>query len=161
MSYIRDNLVRGEIVKYETKLHWIQYVNYIAMWLLGSPLIFSASSTFGRLMTALLLTLPFLVPIIRSYVTEMAVTNKRIIIKTGLIMRRTLELKHSKLESLSVDQGILGRVLGYGSVKISGTGSTLEVFRGIEDPLEFRRQVNQIGDSLYPPAQDAAALRVN
>jgi uncharacterized membrane protein YdbT with pleckstrin-like domain len=75
--------------------------------------------------------------------TEMAVTNKRILIKTGLVSRRTFELLLSKVESIGVQEGLLGRMLGYGSVVVRGTGGTPEPFSTITHPLEFRRQVQQ------------------
>jgi uncharacterized membrane protein YdbT with pleckstrin-like domain len=75
--------------------------------------------------------------------TEMAVTNKRVVIKVGLVTRRTFELLLSKVESIGVEEGPLGRALGYGSVVVRGTGGTPEPLRRVENPLEFRRQVQQ------------------
>lgn len=75
--------------------------------------------------------------------TEMAVTNKRIIIKVGLLSRRTFELLLSKVESIGVQEGLLGRMFGYGSVVVHGTGGTPEPFKNVAHPLEFRRQVQQ------------------
>jgi len=75
--------------------------------------------------------------------TEMAVTNKRILIKTGLLSRNTFELLLSKVESIGVQEGLMGRMLEYGSVVVRGTGGTPEPFSTIAHPLEFRRQVQQ------------------
>jgi len=80
-------------------------------------------------------------PWIRSISSEFAVTNKRVLVKVGLIRRHSLELLLQKVEGIGVDQGILGRILGYGTITVSGTGGTREAFRMIADPLEFRRQV--------------------
>jgi len=73
--------------------------------------------------------------------SEFAVTNKRVIVKTGVLERRTVEMMLSKIEGVGVDQTLFGRIGNYGTVIVSGTGGTREVFDEIADPLEFRRQV--------------------
>ena len=80
-------------------------------------------------------------PWIKSSSSEFAITNKRVLIKVGLIRRHSLELLLQKVEGIGVDQGILARILGYGTITISGVGGTKEAFRVISNPLEFRRQV--------------------
>jgi uncharacterized membrane protein YdbT with pleckstrin-like domain len=78
--------------------------------------------------------------------TEMAVTNRRVLIKTGIGSRRTLDLMLSRVESIGVDESAMGRMLGYGSVVVRGTGGTPEPFVMIAHPQEFRRAVQeQIG----------------
>ena len=81
------------------------------------------------------------IAIIRRNATEMAVTNKRIIIKVGFLTKRTVELFLSKVESVGVEQTLAGRVMGYGSMAVRGTGGTNEPFHHVANPLEFRRQV--------------------
>jgi uncharacterized membrane protein YdbT with pleckstrin-like domain len=85
----------------------------------------------------------FLLGLLRRRATEMAVTNKRVIVKTGLTERRTIELLLTKIESIAVDEPALGRLLGYGTVVVKGTGETREVFERIYHPLEFREQVQR------------------
>jgi uncharacterized membrane protein YdbT with pleckstrin-like domain len=80
--------------------------------------------------------------------TELAVTNKRIIAKAGLIQRKTIEMFLAKVESIQVDQSILGRLLNYGSVIISGTGVHSAPFRSISDPLMFRKNFMSAADSI-------------
>jgi uncharacterized membrane protein YdbT with pleckstrin-like domain len=76
----------------------------------------------------------------------MAVTNKRVIVKTGIADRRTVEILLSRIESVAVEEPALGRLLGFGTVTVRGTGGTPEVFEKIYHPLEFREQVQrQIG----------------
>lgn len=75
---------------------------------------------------------------IYSYSTELAVTDKRVIAKFGFIRRKTIELKHSKVESLQVSQGILGRLFNFGSINIIGSGGTTAPIPYIKDPLTFR-----------------------
>jgi uncharacterized membrane protein YdbT with pleckstrin-like domain len=79
----------------------------------------------------------------RRGATEMAVTNKRVIVKSGLANRRTIELLLPRIESIAVEEPALGRLLGYGTVIVRGTGGTPEVFPRIARPLEFREQVQR------------------
>ena len=86
----------------------------------------------------LLLAIP---PFIRYSSTEYAVTNKRLLSKVGFVERESDETLLSKIEAVAVDQSIVGRMLGYGTLTITGTGGTDEGFPRISDPLEFRRQI--------------------
>jgi len=79
--------------------------------------------------------------------TELAITNKRVIAKTGLIQRRTIEMFLEKIESIQVDQGVFGRLLDFGSVIISGTGVQSAPFRNISDPLALRRNFMMAADA--------------
>jgi len=101
--------------------------------------------------------------------SEFAVTNKRVVIKVGWLRRRTVETMLSKVEGINVDQSLLGRLLGYGSIIITGTGGTQEPFRNIGSPFEFRRQVQAqvsaiedyrpMARAIEPPPPAPAALR--
>ena len=73
--------------------------------------------------------------------SEFGVTNKRVFIKVGFLRRKTLELLLRHVEAISVDQSVMGRLLNYGSVTLTGTGGVREVFHNISKPLEFRRQI--------------------
>lgn len=119
-KYANSHLVKDEQVEFETTYHWIIFCNLRAI-----------------------LTL-FIAPLIDKYTDEFVITNKRVIIKTGLISRRTLEMNLSKIESVNVDQGILGRILGYGTIRIIGTGGTKEAFHKILQPLEFRKKFQEL-----------------
>jgi uncharacterized membrane protein YdbT with pleckstrin-like domain len=119
-NYVNNNLIKDEIIELETTYHWITFFNLKAI-----------------------LTL-FIAPIIDKYTDEFVITNKRVIIKTGLISRKTFEMNHSKIESINVNQGILGRILGYGSIQIVGSGGTKEVFPNIQSPLEFRKKFQEL-----------------
>lgn len=118
-KYVDNNLVRGETVEYVATYHWIIFCNLRAIMSL------------------------FTAPLIDKYYDEFAITNKRIIIKTGFISRETLEMNHSKIESVNVEQGILGRILGYGTIRIVGSGGTRQSFTNILDPLAFRKKFHE------------------
>jgi uncharacterized membrane protein YdbT with pleckstrin-like domain len=123
MSYVENNLIQGEQVVYRAELHW-----KIFIW----PAIFSL----------ILIGIPWLIAVIlQKKTTEMAVTNKRVIIKTGILSRRTIEMNLSKIENIEVNQNIIGRIFGYGIITIVGTGGTHEPFENVSQPLEFRKSV--------------------
>lgn len=75
------------------------------------------------------------------------VTNKRIIVKIGIFSRRTLEMNLNKIESVNVDQNIFGRMFGYGTITIIGTGGTREAFPNIGDAVEFRKRFQEVSSS--------------
>jgi len=85
----------------------------------------------------------FCVGLLQRNATEMAVTNKRVIAKRGLVDRRTIEILLSRIESVAVEEPAFGRLLGYGTVIVRGTGGTPEMFEKIYRPLELREQVQQ------------------
>ena len=101
---------------------------------------------------AVMLGVAFLAPAaIRYCRTEIAITNKRLIAKTGLIARSTIEINSEKVESLQVNQGIFGRMLNFGDIVVSGAGNPQAPIRGISAPMEFRRQFFQQTDSVALP----------
>lgn len=115
-NYVENNLIKGESVAFETTYHWIIFLHWRS-----------------------LLTL-FIQPALARWSDEFAITNHRIIVKTGLISRRTLEMNLNKVETVNVDQSIVGRMLGYGTIRIVGTGGTNEIFENIAQPIEFRKK---------------------
>jgi uncharacterized membrane protein YdbT with pleckstrin-like domain len=147
MSYVESNLIPGEQVLYKTGLHWIVFfwpVFFAVFFGLGGlPLLFMRESAIVGFLLLVFAGLLVLLGYLTRKATEMAVTNKRIVIKTGLVSRRTFELLLSKVERIGVEEGLLGRMLGYGSVVVRGTGGTPEPFKNVAHPLEFRRQVQQ------------------
>ena len=159
MSYVDKNLIPGEKVLYKTRLHWkVLFWPAVFGLLFGVPglyLLARAISSSGDknsssnvlLAGALILLLVAVVfvaaGLLKRNATEMAVTDKRVIVKVGLASRKTFELLLSKVESIGVEETVWGRMLGYGTVVVRGTGGTPETFDTIAHPLEFRRQVQQ------------------
>jgi uncharacterized membrane protein YdbT with pleckstrin-like domain len=95
--------------------------------------------------------------LLRQRTTELVLTDRRIIAKRGIMARDTVEMNLSKVESLHVSQGIMGRMLDYGDVAVVGTGSSLEPLRGVSHPLELRRKLGELADLpvLRRPAEPA------
>lgn len=132
MTYVEKSLMAGEQVLYRAELHWVVFLSLKALFTL------------------------FLQPLIQRATSEFAVTNRRVIIKVGLVSRKTVEMNLEKVESIGVDQGILGRVLDYGTIEVVGTGGTREPFRAIRDPLGFRRAVTEAAEASRARAQRSA-----
>ena len=159
MSYAEKHLIAGETVQYETRLHWIVMLGHTliaaVLVLIGGSLLLTpwsslkgAEAASGMLrwvgVACLVVAAIFLgIGLVRRSATEMAVTNKRVIVKSGIADRRTIELLLPRIESIAVEEPALGRVLGYGTVIVRGTGGTPEVFPQIARPLEFREQVQR------------------
>lgn len=157
MSYVEQNLTPGEQILHKTGLHWIVLFGPVLLavllalpgliLLLGSVLNMKDKDAGATAIMGLVLLVAAGLFVLLGYLlwkaTEMAVTNKRVIIKTGLLTRRTFELLLSKVESIGVEEGLMGRWLGYGLVVVKGTGGTPERFKNIALPQEFRRQVQQ------------------
>jgi len=144
MSYIESQLLPGEAIRYRGHLHRSIFAPaFIFAVLAVLSLVIVIESGEWPLFYGLA------VPAVVAYVwalivyttSEFAVTNKRVVIKVGWLRRRTVETMLSKVEGINVDQSVIGRLFGYGSIIITGTGGTQEPFRNIGSPFEFRRQV--------------------
>jgi uncharacterized membrane protein YdbT with pleckstrin-like domain len=159
MSYVEKHLIEGETIIYETRLHWIVLIapvvlgslfalTGVGMLVLSGRTNADQSATHQSLVAIgaafFLVAFIFIARgVVMRNATEMTVTNKRVFVKVGLAARRTIELLLSRVESIGVEESVMGRMLGYGTVIVHGTGGTPEVFNMIAHPLEFRTQVQQ------------------
>jgi uncharacterized membrane protein YdbT with pleckstrin-like domain len=148
MSYVQRVLQPGEQIRQISSTHWILYWPGVAVALLAVVAYWFSEirllTGFWRY-TAYALALVAVVLLIRQWlrwwVTEIAVTNRRVIYKKGLIRRQTNEMNMDKVESAKIDQSIFGRILDYGNVTILGTGEGFETLRTIASPIELRNSV--------------------
>jgi uncharacterized membrane protein YdbT with pleckstrin-like domain len=149
--YIDDILQPGEKVLYSTNAHWIFYLPAIAAWILALAL-YVLSRGVERpgvaTMWLVLAAAAALVALLATakgwfhvWTTETDVTNLRVVHKTGFIKRRTFEMSLDKVESVDVDQSILGRILNYGNVTVRGVGEGVETISTIASPLDFRNHI--------------------
>jgi uncharacterized membrane protein YdbT with pleckstrin-like domain len=150
MSYVLRVLQPGETVRHVSRLHWIVSLPGFLLTLLGIVLFAfrdSGGADLVPVMTALAAVLivggllALLVSWFRRWTTEIAVTDRRIIYKRGFIRRHTVEIHMDKVESVDVDQSAPGRIFGYGTIVIHGTGSSTEPLRMIDSPIALRNQV--------------------
>lgn len=154
MPYYTKVLQAGETVRYLGRLHWLIYAVSIAFAALAAAFAVMAVAVFDpanqlAVGVCAALALVFLavaaLRTVRSFIrqrsTEIVVTDRRVIFKTGWISRHTVEMNISKIETVDVDQPLVGRFLGYGTVSVRGTGAGLEPMRSVADPLRLRNAI--------------------
>jgi uncharacterized membrane protein YdbT with pleckstrin-like domain len=149
--YIDDILQPGEKVLYSTNAHWIFFLPAIIGWILvgvllvlsgmvppGPPVLICLSLAAISAVAALYKTATAW---FHRWTTETDVTNFRVVHKTGFIKRQTFEMSVDKVESVDVDQSILGRLLNYGDVTVLGVGEGGKTLDTIASPLAFRNAI--------------------
>ena len=160
MGYIEDNLMPKEKILFSARVHPAVFLPAVILFsscliMVGYALYYGsqgneADSFFAGLFFLFAIGLFFssiyfaLEALITLRATEFAVTNRRVIAKTGFIRRNTLEMLLPKIESVAVDQNLLGRLMNFGTVTVTGTGGTEESFRAIINPFSMRKKINQI-----------------
>jgi uncharacterized membrane protein YdbT with pleckstrin-like domain len=159
MGYIEDNLVRGEEIIFTTRLHWwvimghgIQgFLVVILLGICGMPSTISAStadSDFAGTYAAVLACISGILALAAAFFgylafisSEFGLTNRRLMIKTGVLRRRTLELNLRQVEGFQADEPILGRILGFQNVTVTGSGGTKQKFGAVANGTQFRKRV--------------------
>ena len=130
MGYVEDTIGTNEKIVYTVKFHWIYtfsaflYLLFLGVFIIGIII--------------------FIKMMINKWTTERVLTDSRYIQKTGWIARDTEEISIYKIEEVDLSQSILGRILGYGSISVSGTGSGNIVLKSIDDPLIFQKHLNDL-----------------
>lgn len=128
MAYIEESLSAGEEIAGLFEQHWIVRTPMV-IWLF------------------FVITLPLAVyEYLRVRYTELGLTNKRVICKTGIISRQSEEMKLTSIETVEIDQGVLGRILGYGNIHVSGRGISDVVLRSVKDPMAVKRAIESISN---------------
>lgn len=158
MSYIESNLLDDEHLVYSARLHWIIFIKSffwlliaILVYILVPPYYFHPSEVAQpipvhkiALLIPLLFSISYGLGAYARYATsEFGVTDKRIMIKLGVVRRYTFENFLQKVESIQVYQSVLGRMLNYGSIIIHGTGGSREVYALLDNPLVFRKMAQE------------------
>lgn len=135
MTYIEESLSAGEKIEALFPLHWFARVPMYLWFVLAIP-------TLG--LTLILALYEYL----KLKHLEQGVTNKRVIFKRGIISRNTEEMKLQSIETVEIEQGIGGRLFGYGTVKITGRGLSDVTFKGIDDPMQVKRDIESVSNPL-------------
>ncbi|MBP3213159.1 MAG: PH domain-containing protein [Prevotella sp.] len=146
MGYIEKNLMDGEQIVYEARQHWMIYWKPFLLLLIGIGLFAIPTSDMALVMQICMSLVLLVVAGIwavniyggRKYI----LTNRRLILKRGLVRRESTDLVLRRCEGVSIAQSIMGRLLGYGTVSVS-TGEVANEFRLIEHPVEFATHINQ------------------
>ena len=143
MSYIKDNLNTGEKLNYHSRISIKPIIiNYIFLILFAFVLFYFVNDLFYGVIASIVAFIGYLpIALIAYFGSEFGVSGKRVISKKGIISRNASEMNLSSIESVNVDQSIVGRMLNYGSLKISGRGTTTVDFNGIDDPIKVRKLI--------------------
>jgi uncharacterized membrane protein YdbT with pleckstrin-like domain len=149
MSYVREVLQPGEEIRFRTNVHWFVYLPAMVMFVVGLAFALWYTAAPSQHLVLVILSglsavagvLLFIPAWLKRFGTEIAVTDRRVIYKTGLVQRDTTEINMAKIESVDVSQSILGRVFDFGTLTIRGTGETIEELRNIASPLQFRNAI--------------------
>jgi uncharacterized membrane protein YdbT with pleckstrin-like domain len=159
-SYAESVLADGEKIIYRSAIsHWKYAFHYLAgaLFLLAG-LVWVVAYSGGEGYSQIIAIMPvviglvlIMVAVIGRLTTELVLTDRRIITKRGLISRDTVEMNLAKVESIHVNQGLIGRILNYGDVTVVGTGASLEPLRGIAKPLELRKKLGEVVQEVQVP----------
>jgi uncharacterized membrane protein YdbT with pleckstrin-like domain len=151
MNYVQRVLQPDERIIHAARLHWFIYLKAIVLLVLALVCVVLAYGSnepgiaiplwIGAAVLGVFGLLSGITAFMRQATTELVLTDRRVIYKTGLIKRHTMEMNRSKVETVGVDQSVLGRMLNYGTLIVRGTGGSLEPIRQIDDPLTFRNHI--------------------
>ena len=153
MSYVNSVLQQGESVRHIARISWVTYLPGLLLWALAGILagILPREQNFYHYVILFVAIVVFAIGAIllarawfHRVTTEIAVTDRRVIYKCGFVRRYTVEMHMDKVESVDVDQSILGRMLDFGDVIIHGTGAGLEPLRYIDHPIELRNHITAV-----------------
>jgi uncharacterized membrane protein YdbT with pleckstrin-like domain len=150
VAYVNSVLQPGETIKVIGRLHWINYLKAlllaaigVALLLYGQPEASKAArvAVYAGWVFLAVAVVMFLGAWFHRQMTELSVTDHRVIYKTGFIRRHTVEMNMDKVETVNVDQSVTGRLLGYGTIHVMGTGQGIEGLRRIAHPLDVRNAI--------------------
>ena len=148
MKYVDEVLQPGEKIVFSSTLSWAVYWPSISLWVIalalsvaGSVLQAGDAWLVSASVVALMAAYAGARAWLRRWTTEIDVTDRRVVYKSGFIRRHTVEMNMDKVESVDVDQSMLGRIFDYGDIVIRGTGAGIEPLRGSDSPLAFRNAV--------------------
>lgn len=145
-SYVSKILSENELVVLEAKLHWIGYAPAVLVLTIMVVLV-AAIGEAGTGAVIVFVGTPIVIVLflsfwIRRWTTELAITDRRVVAKTGLIARDTNEINRAKIEGVDVQQSVLGRLLDYGTIGVRGTGGAIAPITRIRNPIAFRKAVH-------------------
>ena len=150
VAYVNSVLQPGETIKVIGRLHWINYLKAFLLLAIAVILLLYGTHDMTKVQRTAtyvgwLVLAVSVVMLLSSWftrqMTELSVTNHRVIYKTGFLRRHTVEMNMDKVETVNVDQSILGRILGYGTIHVLGTGQGIEGLSRIGQPIEVRNAI--------------------
>jgi len=166
-KFVEENLGSGEVVRYTATVSlWSYMFNFIIGGLIALvtvPVVvasmFSKSTGFMNSFEGILAVCAVLLivwPFIARRSTELVVTDRRFIAKYGLVSTHSIEIRFDKIETVRVSQSLLGKMLNYGDIVVTGTGSTFDPIRNVANAMKFRMALNQAMDGPRSAVQSPA-----
>ena len=153
MGFIEQNLTNNEQIVHKGHLHWFAYAGGLALiatlWAVAMVIIaFNVPGIWAFVVVTLLaLLIGYCYVCLVSKNTEYYITNKRLIVKKGIVQRNTSEIRLVKCEGVMVEQSMLGRLFNFGTIKIT-TGEVVNTYQFIANPIRFRTMLNETLDQL-------------
>ncbi len=148
MRYIDESLADGETI--------IQRGKWPGIFWFGA---WAALIALGVIIVGVFI---FVSAVIKMRSTDFAVTNRRVILKTGWLNRHTQELSVESVEGVTLDQSFIARIFGYGRVIVTGTGEARIVFPPMANPVAFRRSIEaaraDCGGEVHLAREDRQAI---
>jgi uncharacterized membrane protein YdbT with pleckstrin-like domain len=152
MTYVASHLLPGETILWNGSTHWKVYLAPLLLSLFVFVPLMVLAFVSGVPVVAIapnaVIVILFGIAWLKRRSSEFAVTNKRVVIKVGVLQTRSIELQLSKVEAVTVNQGLAGKLFGFGEIVITGSGGTKEQFAGIASPIKFRQAVQSATDAL-------------
>lgn len=152
MHYIKETLSTNEEIHMLFELSWVNYIKGYLFLLVSFPVSFMILKYLHLLTLSidgffnLILTwVPIFVLVVPFFLwlksIEQGVTNRRVVIKSGIVSRDTLELRLEAIEKISVNQSVLGRMFNFGTVLVTGKGQASLKIEGVNAPIEVKRAI--------------------
>lgn len=146
VSYLSDSLSQGETIVDRFFFHWLVWVKVWCLWLVGltvpAGLYFATQDVL--VLYGYAITIPMaLGPHLRLKFTEYGLTNRRVVFKRGIIARITEEMKISTIETVEIKQSMMGRIMGFGNILVSGVGVSDVLFQTVKDPMNVKRKIEE------------------
>ena len=151
-SYVTQNLLQNEKIIYRTHRHWVVF-SPVIIWVALTTVfaVLTGVMSLATIALCVFTLISFCLALINFKMSELAVTNMRVLVKVGFISRTSLETNLQNIASIGVEQSILGRIFKYGTICIYDTGWLRSPFAYIDNPFEFRRAVQSQVDRRFPP----------
>jgi uncharacterized membrane protein YdbT with pleckstrin-like domain len=162
-NYVSKNMGPSEAVRYTARVSlWKFSVYFLGGGLMTIVLLTSivalampstgpetrAGATYGIVLLVLPVVFLFIWPFVARWSTELAITDKRLIAKYGVLSTHSIEIRFDKIETVRVTQGLIGKMFNYGDIVVTGTGSTFDPIRSIANPMAFRLALNQAMEAI-------------
>lgn len=161
MSYIHKHLIEDEDIIFQTRIHWIIFIPWVLMTIVVLLLLFYFRDfpvyVFIIRVVAALLFVKAIASNIIYWTAEYGVTTKRVLGKTGLMRIQSLDILLLKVEAVRLSQGLLGRILNFGDVIVTGTGGTQEILYDLPDPMKVRSIIQSQANKVHEQSTVSSA----